>query len=241
LARALSKLGVSSRSQARLIIDQGRVRVNGCVVKDPELWIDPRSDRILVDEVRIASTPVRWIMLHKPTGVVTTRSDERGRGTVFDLLGEAGRGLKAVGRLDLDTSGLLLLTTDSRSADALTDPRRAVPKRYSVISDRPLSTEALANLRSGVDIRLAGKRYRTKPAVVSLEAACSCEIVITEGKNRQLRRMFEAVGCKIVSLRRAGFGVLQLGDLPAGSWRELNNEEVEGLHELAGTRRRARS
>ena len=233
LARALSKLGSASRSQARELIEQGRVRVNGRVVKDADAWVDLSTDRLALDDAPVRAPAVRCVMLNKPTGVVTTRADERGRRTVFDLLGAAGAGLKPVGRLDLDTSGLLLLTSDTRLADRLTDPKYGVAKVYEFETDRPLTPEGESAMRSGVDIRLPGVDHHTKLAVLEHAGGCRYRLTLTEGKNRQVRRMVEAVGTEVIRLERVGFAGLKLGSLPPREWRELKPEEIEALRETA--------
>jgi 23S rRNA pseudouridine2605 synthase len=233
LARALSKLGSASRSQARLLVTGGRVRVNGRVVLDPDLWIDLAHDRITVNSEPIRATAFRCVLLNKPAGVVTTRSDERGRRTVFDVLGASGDGLKVVGRLDMETTGLLLLTTDTRLADALTDPRSGVEKVYELETDRPLDAKEIDAIATGMEIRIPGAVHRTKPSPITSLGGCRYRLALTEGKNRQVRRMVESFGASIRQLERTTFAGMPLGALAPGEWRALTDEETSFLRTLS--------
>lgn len=214
LNRALSKLGMLSRALATEAIRAGRVRVDGAVVRDPSHPVVPERARITIDGHRREKARWRTILLHKPRGVVTTRRDPDGRRTVFDLLGHADRGLTAVGRLDLATSGLLLLTTDTQLANWITDPVNAVLRVYVVAVRGEISGDTLAALGPGVTLR---KRSRRESHLI---------VQLREGKNRQVRRMFEGVGHEVVRLKRIAFGGLELGTLPPGSWREVTRGEI---------------
>jgi 23S rRNA pseudouridine2605 synthase len=180
----------------------------------------------------------RWLLLHKPKDCVTTRSDERGRRTIYDLLGAVAQGeegfLAPVGRLDRDTSGLLLLTNDHDLADALLDPRSHVPKTYRVKATTLLEDAQLEALAAGVEL----DDGRTRPAQVrrlrDTGTRTLLELVIREGRNRQVRRMLAAVGSGVLELKRTGFGPLDLGGLPSGRWRELQAGELEALRKAAG-------
>ena len=213
------------------------MKVNGRTMRDPDARVDPGRDAFLVDGAPVRRTAFRCVMLHKPCGIVTTRRDERGRRTVFDLLGSAGEGLKVVGRLDLDSSGMLLLTSDSRLADALTAPESGVEKVYEVLTDVPLGPEALKAFEEGMDVPLPGRMYRTRPAPVESLGGCRYRIVLTEGKNRQLRRMIEASGARVAALHRVSVGGLALGPLGPGAWRDLTPAERTSLRTLGGVRR----
>jgi 23S rRNA pseudouridine2605 synthase len=215
LGRALSKLGILSRSRAIDAIRAGRVRVDGRVVRDEAALVVPGRARLIVDG--IAGRPPLWrtIVFHKPRGVVTTRRDPEGRPTVFDVLGDAGRGLIAVGRLDLATSGLLLLTSDTRLADWITDPAHDVP-RLSVVTVRGrVEARDLADLTG---------------AVTTLRKASSREshllVELREGRNRQVRRMFDAIGHEVTKLKRVRLGGLELGDLAPGQHRDVLRAEI---------------
>jgi len=241
LARALSKFGVCSRAQAARFIEAGRVRVGGRLVRSATQRIDPRQDRVTVDERPVGDETERVVLvLHKPEGYITSRTDPGGRATVYDLLGDVGRWVFPVGRLDRDTRGLLVLTNDHRLGERLTDPRHHVRKTYHVRVQGLPDEEALRALRSGLPLE-DGKE--TRPARVGVLGAARggtawLEIVLTEGKNRQVRRMCPAVGHEVRELVRVGIGGLALGDLPSGQWRCLDPAEVESLAGVdPGTRR----
>lgn len=231
LPRALSKLGLCSRSQAFEYIAAGRVVVNGLVSRDASLRVSLEDDSIAVDgKVANESLESIVIALHKPTGYVTTRVDPQGRPTVYDLVPHTDRFVFPVGRLDKDTSGLLVLTDDHRLGETLTNPESHVPKTYEVVVDRAPDEAALESLRKGIDI---GKGERTLPASVSLASAASGDLrlmlTIREGKNRQIRRMFAAVGLSVLSLHRTAIGGFKLGELASGSYRRLTSLERKRL------------
>jgi len=220
----------------------GRVRVNGVLERTPSRWIDPIRDRVEVDERRVGDgTPRVVIALHKPKGLVTTRADPGGRPTVYDALGDVGRWVFPVGRLDRDTSGLLILTNDHRLGQRLADPEHHVPKTYHARVLGIPAEEALRALREGLPlddgtltrpakVRVLGTP-RGAPAASGPENQGSTwlQIVLTEGKNRQVRRMGAAVGHEVVELVRVRIGRLDLGELASGEWRELGPEEVRRL------------
>lgn len=225
LERVLSKSGLGSRTQARSWIGQGRVRVNGREVQNPDHWVDLERDKVLFDGRPLRAARKRYVLLHKPTGYITTFKDTHGRPTVYDLLEDVDTFVAPVGRLDLDSSGLLLLTNDTALAERLTNPDHKVPKTYLVKAATLLSDEQLNQLRHGVELRDGP----TRPAVVRREESSYLRITITEGRNRQVRRMLEAVGSAVVELTRTAIGRLRLGDLPPGAWRDLTREEVLDL------------
>jgi 23S rRNA pseudouridine2605 synthase len=215
LARALSKLGILSRVQAADAIRAGRVRVDGRIVCDPAQLVVPERARIAIDGARRARAAWRTIVFHKPRGVVTTRDDPEGRETIYDVLGLDARGLNAVGRLDLASSGLLLLTTDTQLANWVTDPANAVPRVYVVTVRGELTADEAAALPvQRVDVRKASTR----------ESHLTVEL--RQGRNREIRRMFEAIGHEVTRLKRVSFGGLELNDLEPGQWREVSREEV---------------
>lgn len=232
LARALSKFGVCSRAEARGLVEAGRVRVGGRVVRAPDHRIDPRHDPVTVDGRPVGDEAERLVVaLHKPAGYVTTRIDPGGRATVYDLLADVGRWVFPVGRLDRDTQGLLILTNDHRLGERLTDPVHHVPKTYHVQVEGVPDAAALQALRSGIP--LPGGDL-TRPARVRVLGASRggsawIEIVLTEGKNRQVRRMCSAVGHDVRTLVRVKVGSLSLGDLPSGRWRILEPAEIAAL------------
>jgi 23S rRNA pseudouridine2605 synthase len=236
LARALSKFGVCSRKEAERWIEQGRVRVAGRVVRWPARRIDPRRETVTVDGAVVGDGTERIVVaLHKPAGYITTRTDPSGRATVYDLLGDVGRWVFPVGRLDRDTSGLLILTNDHRLGHTLTDPGSRVPKTYHALVEGVPETATLAALRGGVTLP---DGVPTRPASVRLLGSSRggtwLEIVLTEGKNRQVRRMCAGVGHDVLRLARVRVGGLALGDLPSGEWRRLRAAEVALL--LGGRR-----
>jgi 23S rRNA pseudouridine2605 synthase len=229
LERALSKLGFCSRLQAGKIIAEGRVTVDGSPATNPHRWVNLEEQKICVDNKKIVQERFRYLMFHKPVGVVTSHSDERGRKTVFDLLGDEGKGLKSVGRLDKDSSGFLLLTNDHRFADTLMNPDTHVPKTYRAKVEKPLKIEEMNMLSSGIEIVVDGNVYRTQPAEVTQTGTLEYQIVLTEGKNRQIRKMVEALGNKVTALERIAVGSVKLGSLNEGTWRELTTKEIQQL------------
>lgn len=226
LERALSKLGLASRSEARNWIRDGRVRVDGRVVDDPGHPVVPERARVEIAGERAASVTARYLLLDKPRGVVTTRQDPEGRTTVYDVVGEEARGLAPVGRLDRASTGLLLLTNDTKLAAWLTDPGRAVPRTYLVTVRGELSEHDRARLEDGVVD--AGERLAARSAFVRKRSRRETHLVITlvEGKNREIRRLCAALGHEVTRLRRVALGGLELGPLSPGRWRELSPEEL---------------
>jgi 23S rRNA pseudouridine2605 synthase len=214
LARALSKLGILSRAQAATAIRAGRVRVDGRVVRDAEALVVPEQVHLVVDGVERRRARWRTILFHKPRGVVTTRSDPEGRPTIYDVLGEAGRGLVAVGRLDLATSGLLLLTSDTQLADWITNPDHEVRRIYIVTVRGKVEALQLTGLTACITLRKSSSRE--SHLVVELR----------EGRNRQVRRMFAAIGHEVTRLKRVKLGGLELADLAPGQHRDVLREEI---------------
>ncbi len=224
LARALSKLGVASRSQAVDLIKAGRVKVNGVPVRLPHIWLDLKTDSVTVNGTAVRPQRRLYFAFHKPVGVVTTRSDELGRKTVYDFLPKNLPWLFPVGRLDRDSSGLLLLTNDTRFGERITNPTDEIPKTYEVTLDRLVSEGDLRVLQS--PMRLADGT-RLKPAAIQLRAAAKTmyEVTITEGKNRQIRRMFQQLGYRVLSLKRVRIGMIELKRLKEGELRPLTPHE----------------
>jgi 23S rRNA pseudouridine2605 synthase len=235
LERALSKLGIASRSEARALILGGRVTVDGRATRDPLRPVVPERVRVAIDGADRRRAEARTIVLHKPRGVVTTRRDPEGRPTAYDLVRDAGPHLQAVGRLDLASSGLLLFTTDTRLAAALTDPASAVRRVYVVTLRGAVSDEALAQLAAGIAIDGAA----VAPRALTLRKRSSREtqaiVELVEGRNREIRRMFAAVGHEVTRLLRVSFGSVALGTLPPGRWRELAYDELAALRADAST------
>ncbi|MGA7160677.1 MAG: pseudouridine synthase [Bacteroidota bacterium] len=231
LSRALSKLGYCSRSQAEKFIVDKKVSVNGIIVIQPALRVDPLIDKIQVDGRPLAGKKeFIYLLMHKPVGIVTSRSDERGRNTVFDLLPKGKTFIFPVGRLDKETSGALLFTNDSQLGERLTNPASKVPKAYRIVAQGNVDDGSLRKIERGIEIE---QNYTTLPAsvtnVIRHETSTGCDVTIIEGKNRQIRKMFEAIGHRVVTLQRASIGPLELGSLPVGSTRPLTMQEVTQL------------
>jgi len=220
---------LGSRTQARSWIHAGRVRVNGRVVENPDQWIDFERDKILFDDKPLRARERVYVLLYKPTGYITTFKDPEGRKTVYDLIGDVETFVSPVGRLDLDTSGLLILTNDTQFAERLTNPDHKVVKTYLAKCTGPLADEALEQLRRGVELTDGMTRPAEVRRVRDAEKYSHIEIRISEGRNRQVRRMAEAVGSKVVKLVRTAIGPVGIGELKIGEWRELTVSEIEKL------------
>lgn len=207
------------------MIVEGRVGVNGRTVRTPASWVDPRSVRITLDGKPIRKQTFLYLAMNKPRGVLTTRSDERNRKTVYDLLPRKHRWVFPIGRLDKETSGLLLLTNDTRFGERVTNPLSEVWKTYIVTMNGPLMDHHIAAMEAGM--RLENETL-CHPAAVNLLAGDRrrFEIAIREGMNRQVRRMCETLGYEVVDLIRVRIGPIGLGDLPEGSMRHLTPEEI---------------
>lgn len=203
--------------------------MNGRVIVDPDKWVDLERDRVSFDGKPLSKSERTYVLLYKPKGYLTTYRDPQGRPTIYDLLPDRERYLFPVGRLDLETSGLLILTNDTAFAERVTNPDFKVPKTYLVKASRHLSDQELDQLRSGVTL----KDGPTKPADVQRVRESGgktvFEITITEGRNRQIRRMVEALDAKVLKLVRIAIGSIRIGDLPIGKARELSAEEVRAL------------
>lgn len=229
LDRALSKLGAASRSDARGLILAGRVRVDGRVVTDPRHLITLGRARLDIDAAPVSKQPFRLLLFHKPRGTVTTRRDPEGRPTVFDVLGPVADGLIAVGRLDRASTGLLLFTTDTDLANRLTDPAAGHTRRYVVTVRGRVDPEDAGQIETGIDTpaerggRQARERLRATHVTIRKASGRETHLIVelTEGKNREIRRLFAAVGHEVTRLHRVAFGEYELGDLQPGQWRAL--------------------
>jgi len=233
LQKYLAMSGVASRRASEKLIAEGHVAVNGQVITEMGVQVDEAADRVTVDgEPVYLEEEKHYLAYYKPVGEVTTVSDPEGRATVMDKFRDYPVRLYPVGRLDFDSEGLLLLTNDGDMMQRLLHPSHEVEKAYLAKVSNRVPEEALRRLRSGV--QLDGRL--TSPASVRLiryEAFDTVVLVtIHEGRNRQVRRMFEAVGHQVVSLKRVGFGPISLGDLPRGQWRQLTPVEIRKLKEL---------
>jgi len=224
LNRFLAAAGVGSRRHCDELIAAGRVTINGQVCTDFSAQPDVR-DHVKVDGKLVHIAPILTIMLHKPAGFVSTRKDQHARNTVFDLLPKKFSRLFNIGRLDAQTEGLLLLTNDGDLAQRLTHPRYKIEKEYEVTLDRPWDPALASKLLRG--IYLDGQR--AKIARLHSISPTRLRVVLRQGINRQIRRMFEAVGYRIKHLLRVRIGNLRLGDLPRGHWRALTKGELQSL------------
>jgi 23S rRNA pseudouridine2605 synthase len=230
LARALSKLGYCSRSKAAVLIRSGCVQLNGAVRLDPETPVRLQCDRISVEGREIKSQKKLYLMVNKPRGLVTTASDEKGRETVYSLVGGDLSWVAPVGRLDKASEGLLLLTNDSEWGARIASPETHLEKTYHVqigtVADEVLLTALTRGLRTG-----AGEFLGVQGVKVLRQGEKNCwlEIVLDEGKNRHIRRMLEALGIEVLRLVRVAIGPVQLGELPKGARRSLTPQEKQGL------------
>lgn len=233
LQKFLARAGVASRRGSETLMSAGRVRVNGEVVREMGAKVDPATDVVEVDgrTVSIAGEKV-YIALHKPRSVVTTMSDPEGRVTVAQYVPvDEHPGLFPVGRLDYDTTGLLLFTTDGELGHLLLHPRRKVPKTYRALVDGHPDAVDVAALRNGLELDDGPTAPAQVHTVERVGPRALMEITITEGRKRQVRRMFSAVSHPVIELERVSFGPISIEGLASGRWRELEAAEVEALRE----------
>jgi 23S rRNA pseudouridine2605 synthase len=230
LDRVLSKAGIASRVTAREWIAGGRLKVNGRVIKNPDHWVVAGQDVVHLDGMRLRPEKKIYVALNKPTGVVTSHGDNRGRLTVYHCLDSLDRWVFPIGRLDMDTSGLLILTNDAAFGEALLRPESRIPKTYYVKVAGVVSCDEYFRLATGLDI---GRGESTAPAKVRETRSTAkhtwFEITITEGKNRQVRRMCEAVGHKVLKLVRIRIGAFNLDQLPVGKFKQLDARDLRKL------------
>ena len=226
LERVLSKLGLASRSQTRGWILEGRLEVNGKTVKNPLHPVNPGIDKITLDGKDVYKKSPKTILLYKPRSVVTSRSDERGRRTIFDLLPDELQSFHPVGRLDMATTGVLLLTNDTSFSAYLTDPANAIRRTYVVSVKGKVTSEEVQKLIRGI----LDRGEFLKPLTLTLRKSSNKEshliVELTEGKNREIRRMFESIGHEVTQLKRVAFGSLTLGDMQPGQFRYLTSAEI---------------
>lgn len=235
LQKYLAGAGVASRRESETLIAAGRVRVNGQVVREPGTRVVPGKDRVEVDRRPVETAPRRWVMLNKAPGYLTTRSDPRGRPTIYDRLPRDLQQLTYVGRLDWGTEGLLLLTNDGDLAHALLHPSRGVEREYRAWVEGTPTPATQKKLRHGVEledgparaerVRLVREEPEKKRSLVRL--------VLREGRKREVRRLLEAVGHPVLYLKRVRFGPLELGTLQRGRWRDLDEREIRELEKAA--------
>ncbi len=234
LQKVIAEAGLASRRKAEELMVAGRVTVNGKVVDRLGSRVDPERDKVAVDGRVIGEEPKVVVILNKPRGYLSTASDDRGRPTVVDLVQGVGRRVFPVGRLDLDSEGLIIMTNDGPLAHGLAHPSREVPKTYAALVHGHPGRQALKTLADGVEL----DDGKTAPARVRLLGAhggnAILELTIHEGRNREVRRMCEAVGHEVLDLKRTRVGPLSLGPLRPGEFRHLTEAEVESLRQAVG-------
>jgi 23S rRNA pseudouridine2605 synthase len=230
LDRVLSRYGLASRTAAKKAIEEGRLKINGRVIRDPNYWVTPGRDVIQLDSQRLKAARKVYLMFYKPKGVITSHGDAAGRKTVYDYLGEDTPWLFPVGRLDKNTSGLLLLTNDTNFGDLVSNPNSHILKTYIVKANGLIGDELIERLNAGVEMKrgdlaqpISVRRMENRGQYTWLE------VVLTEGKNREVRRMIEAVGFKVLKLVRTHIGPLSLKGLQVGQWRNLSSAELASL------------
>jgi len=237
LQKFLSRAGVASRRAAERMIRDGRVRVNGDVVREMGVKVSS-EDVVVVDGREVTRDPPVWVLLHKPAGYVTTRDDPQGRPTVYDLLPERHGALFHVGRLDLESEGLLLLTNQGDVANRLMHPSHEVDRVYRVDVEGTLSREERRSLLAGLELEDGVARAHEVEVVAETPAArggrpvTRVKVVMREGRKREVRRLLAAVGHPVQRLVRERLGPISLGELPSGEWRELSAEEAAALREV---------
>ena len=227
LDKYLADMKIGTRSEVKKLVRSGRVKVNGSIVKDASLDVKD-DDEVLFDEERVDYLAYEYILLHKPAGYVCALEDKRCP-TVMELLESRRKDLVPVGRLDLDTEGLLLLTNDGKLQHELLSPKSHVDKKYYVETDQKIPEEATEVMKEPMDLG----DFITLPAKLEIISDHSAHLTISEGKFHQVKRMFEKIGCEVTYLKRISFGPLELGDLPKGKCRELGEEEIESLKRRA--------
>ena len=233
LQKYLARAGVASRRASEDLIRDGRVKVDGEVVTVLGTKVDPHASVVEVDGEQVQLEESRWIMLHKPPGCLCTRSDPEGRPTVYGLIAPEHQSLFHVGRLDYMSEGMLLLTNEGTVAEQLLHPRNRVPRRYEVTVAGPIPRDVGSRLRTGVELEdgpawVNDFRVRAGPRPDQV----LLDLSLQEGRNREVRRMMEAVDLTIHALKRVAFGPLELGNLPRGSWRTLEQGEIDRLRAL---------
>jgi 23S rRNA pseudouridine2605 synthase len=233
LERALSKLGYTSRSQARQLIQSGKVTVNGRTIRDSHSLVHPDRAHIAIDGMSASRAAWTLVALNKPRNVLTTRHDPEGRPTVYDLLSELGTRVVPVGRLDYASTGLLLFTNDTQFANWLTDPANEIVRSYVVTVRGELSVETAQILQQGVMDR--GEMLKAASIEIGKTSRRETHLVValTEGKNREIRRMLKAAGHEVTRLKRITFGGIELGDLAPGRWRTISEHEARAVFPAA--------
>lgn len=213
---------------------QGRVKVNGAIVTELGTKVDPQRDRVELDGVLVTEEAPRWVLFHKPPGVLTTRTDPHGGRTVYDQLPEELSGLSYVGRLDKDAEGLLLFTNDGDLAHRIQHPSGEVEREYWVEAAGVVEQKTLGSLTRGVTLDDGTARAKRARLLDAGPVVSHVVLVLTEGRKREVRRMMSEVGHPVMKLRRMRYGPVVLGDLPRGAWRDLSDDEVRALRKAVG-------
>ena len=243
LQKYISQAGVASRRQTERLMLEGRIRVNGRPATELGVKVTPGADTVSLDGRLVEPARSSWIVFHKPTGVLCTRADPHGGSTVYDLLPDWAGGLRYVGRLDRDTSGLLLLTNEGDLAAALAHPRGRVEREYLATVEGPITARDLRALRRGVELEdgwARPRRVRRVPPGAEGEG-WGVLLVLTEGRKREVRRLMKAVGHPVLALARTRFGPFRLGGLGSGGWRRARPREIEDARAMTRPRRRGRA
>jgi 23S rRNA pseudouridine2605 synthase len=236
LSKFIADAGICSRRKAEAEMLRNMIKVNGVTVTELGLNVDPRRDRVEYGGTRVFLERSKiYIMLHKPVGYVTTVKDELGRPTVMDLIADVKTRVTPVGRLDYNTSGLLILTNDGDLTYKLTHPKHETKKTYHVIIEGAISKTSLNAIRDGVMIDGRVTAPAAADVINERDKTSMLKITIHEGRNRQIRKMFDALGYKVTSLKRVGTGSLELGTLPQGKYRRLTRDEVSSLYAIQGS------
>jgi len=232
LQKYLSQAGVASRREAEKWIAQGRISVNNRIVIEQGTGVNPEKDKVEVDGRLVTPQKNTYIILHKPSGYLCSMKDDFGRPLVTDLIGDIPQRIYHVGRLDLDSEGLLIMTNDGSFGQLLTHPGHQVDKSYRVNLRYPLDNQRVEKLSQGVEL---DDGFLTSPARIRIISRDRrrVEIIIREGKKRQVKRMLRSVGNRVTYLKRVAVGPVQLGDLPRGKWRELTPGEIQALKKAA--------
>jgi pseudouridine synthase len=229
LERVISKAGIGSRREARRWIGAGRVKVNGRLVQTPDRWVDLERDVVTLDDKPVRARRRIYLALYKPKGYITSYADPQGRPTVYDLIAGLGEFVVPVGRLDRDSSGLLLMTNDTAFAELIMNPDHEAPKTYLVKAATLLTEEQLEQLRRGVELDDGPTKSAEVRRIRDSRKRTFLEMTIREGRYREVRRMLEAVGSRALKLVRTAIGPLAIGNLEIGRYRELTPEEVKSL------------
>ncbi len=230
----IAECGVASRRNADTLIKEGRVKLNGKLVQAPGVEVDETNDTVTVDGNKISlPSQFTYILFNKPKGCVCTSSDDKGRKTIFDFVDLPNKRLFSIGRLDYDSEGMLILTNDGELSYRLTHPSNEIPKTYTVKIEGSISESDVAKLRGKVELPGGGVSHHAKVKVIESDAnSTKLSVTIFEGKNRQIRRMFESVDKTVIFLKRVAIGDFRLGGLSRGGWRYLSEQEIFYLQNI---------